>query len=72
MVPYTDSATFNSTVYAAEVVRQNAMSASGLTQATAKAADIVFLKACAQAAIKANISPAVWMSRLRDLGQTGV
>jgi hypothetical protein len=55
-------------VTSAEVTRQNAMAAPGLTAAAAKAADVAFHQAAVVSAMANSISPVASLTALRSLG----
>lgn len=56
---------------AAELTRQVAMNGTP-TQATAKAADIAFMRTALASALANNCSPSVFVQALRELGTGGI
>lgn len=59
------------TVNHAESVRQSAVGAAGVSQATARTADIAFYRAAVASAVAQGVSPAQFITALRELGTGG-
>lgn len=69
-IVFNEQATHRASLLAAEVTHQGAV--TGASQAAVKAADVAFLKTAAKSAISSGVSPAQFMTGLRELGHFGI
>jgi hypothetical protein len=67
---YSENASHRAALQAAELTRQ-ASSPPGASQATVKAADIAYYRACVTSALANGVTPQQFMTALRELGTGG-